>query len=129
MYACVPVEFVVDGMNVIGTRPDGWWRDRDAAMARLVDQLERFSAATGDDVTVVFERPPRPPLRSTVIEIAHAPKVGPDAADYEIIRILEAHPKPASVHVVTSDHWLADRARATGAVIEPSEGFRTRLED
>lgn len=119
----------MDGMNVIGTRPDGWWRDRDAAMARLVDQLERFSAATGDDVTVVFERPPRPPLRSTVIEITHAPKLGPDAADYEIIRILKAHASPKSVHVVTSDNWLADAARATGATIEPSEGFRTRLEE
>jgi uncharacterized protein YaiI (UPF0178 family) len=79
-------------------------------------------------VTVVFERPPRPPLRSTVIEIAHAPKLGPDAADYEIIRILKAHASPKSVHVVTSDNWLADAARATGATIEPSEGFRTRLE-
>ncbi|MEX1142773.1 MAG: NYN domain-containing protein [Thermoleophilaceae bacterium] len=123
------MEFVIDGMNVIGTRPDGWWRDRDAAMARLVDQLERFSAATGDDVTVVFERAPRPPLRSTVIEITHAPKLGPDAADYEIVRILQAHPSPTTVHVVTSDNWLADAARATGAMIEPSEGFRTRLEE
>jgi len=123
------VEFIVDGMNVIGTRPDGWWRDRDAAMARLVDQLERFSAASGDDVIVVFERPPRPPLRSTVIEIAHAPKVGPDAADYEIVRILRAHANPGLVHVVTSDRWLADAARDAGAVVEPSEGFRTRLED
>lgn len=123
------MEFIVDGMNVIGTRPDGWWRDRDAAMARLVDQLERFSASSGDDITVVFERAPRPPLRSSVIEIAHAPKVGPDAADYEIVRILRAHPDPRLVHVVTSDHWLADAARETGAIVEPSEGFRTRLED
>lgn len=123
------MHFVVDGMNVIGTRPDGWWRDRDAAMAKLVDELERFSAATGDDVTVVFERPPRPPLRSTVIEITHAPKLGPDAADYEIVRIVQAHPNPASLNVVTSDNWLSDAARAAGATVEPSAGFRTRLED
>ena len=72
-----PMRWVVDAMNVIGTRPDGWWRDRDAAMARLVDRLERYSADTGDDMTVVFERKPNPPIRSTVIEIAHATKRGP----------------------------------------------------
>src|SRR5690606_26288861 len=40
--ACVKllgVRLIVDGMNVIGSRADGWWRDRDAAMARLVDLL------------------------------------------------------------------------------------------
>jgi predicted RNA-binding protein with PIN domain len=123
------MHFVVDGMNVIGTRPDGWWSDRDAAMAKLVDELERFSAASGDDVTVVFERAPRPPLRSTVIEIAHAPKPRADAADYEILKLVKAHPSPATLHVVTSDNWLADAAREAGAVVEPSEGFRSRLGD
>jgi predicted RNA-binding protein with PIN domain len=123
------MHFIVDGMNVIGTRPDGWWRDRDEAMAKLVDELERFAAATGDDITVVFERPPNPPLRSTVIEVTHARKRGADAADYEILRIVEAHDDPASLHVVTSDHWLSDAARAAGATVEPSAGFRTRLED
>jgi predicted RNA-binding protein with PIN domain len=123
------MHFVVDGMNVIGTRPDGWWSDRDAAMAKLVDELERFSAASGDDVTVVFERAPRPPLRSTVIDIAHAPKPRADAADYKILEIVKAHPEPAKLHVVTSDHWLSDAARDAGAIVEPSEGFRSRLED
>ena len=31
---------IVDGMNVIGSRPDGWWRDRPGAMRRLVEKLE-----------------------------------------------------------------------------------------
>jgi predicted RNA-binding protein with PIN domain len=123
------MHFVVDGMNVIGSRRDGWWRDRDAAMANLVDELERFSAASGDDVTVVFERAPRPPLRSTVITIEHAPKPKPDAADYKILELVKAHPAPTTLHVVTSDRWLADAARDAGATIEPSEGFRTRLDD
>lgn len=127
LYA-LPVRWIVDGMNVIGTRPDGWWRDRDAAMARLVDLLERFAAATGDDVTVVFERKPRPPLRSTVIEIAHAPKRGPDAADFEIARRVKADSQPALIQVVTSDHWLADAVSAAGAVVVSSGGFRDRLE-
>jgi predicted RNA-binding protein with PIN domain len=54
------VRWIVDGMNVIGTRPDGWWRDRRRAMAALVDGLERWVEAGGNDVTVVFEQPPPP---------------------------------------------------------------------
>src|SRR5947209_7543230 len=104
-------------MNVIGTRPDGWWRDRDKAMARLVDLLERWAAAEGEDVTVVFERAPLPPLRSSVIEVAHAPRPRPNAADDEIVRRLEAAPEAEEVRVVTSDRWLGDRARALGATV------------
>ncbi|MFL5828545.1 MAG: RNA-binding protein, partial [Solirubrobacteraceae bacterium] len=54
------MRWYVDGMNVIGTRPDNWWRDRDAAMLRLVDLIERWAAAEGEDVVVVFERKPSP---------------------------------------------------------------------
>jgi uncharacterized protein YaiI (UPF0178 family) len=115
-------------MNVIGTRPDGWWRDRDAAMLRLVDLLERWAASENEDVTVVFERKPSPPIRSTVIDIAHAPKPRPDAADDEIIRRLRADEQPSAVRVVTSDRWLADRAWAAGASVEGADTFRTRLE-
>jgi uncharacterized protein YaiI (UPF0178 family) len=121
--------WLIDGMNVIGTRPDHWWRDRDAAMLRLVDLLERWAAADGEDVMVVFERPPRPPIRSTVIEVTNAPRPKRDAADDEIIRRLEAHPNPALVRVVTSDRWLADRASALGASVLGSETFRTSLEE
>jgi predicted RNA-binding protein with PIN domain len=123
------MRWVVDAMNVIGTRPDGWWRDRDAAMARLVDRLERYSAATGDDVTVVFERKPNPPIRSTVVQIAHARKRGPDAADFEIVKIVEADANPKSIQVVTSDRWLGDRVSALGATVFPSEPFRSRIDD
>ncbi|HEY8764513.1 MAG TPA: NYN domain-containing protein [Solirubrobacteraceae bacterium] len=122
------MRWLVDGMNVIGTRPDGWWRDRDAAMLRLVDLLERWAASENEDVTVVFERKPSPPIRSTVIDIAHAPKPRPDAADDEIIRRLRADEQPSAVRVVTSDRWLADRAWAAGASVEGADTFRTRLE-
>ena len=46
-----PMRWIVDGMNVIGTRPDAWWKDRDAAMLKLVDMLERWAASDGEDVT------------------------------------------------------------------------------
>lgn len=122
------MRYLVDGMNVIGTRPDAWWRDRHAAMVRLVDLLERWAAAEGDDVTVVFEHPPRPPIRSTVIAVVHAPRGRANSADDEIVRRLQADPKPAEVRVVTSDNWLADRSRAAGATVEPASRFRDGLE-
>jgi predicted RNA-binding protein with PIN domain len=123
------VRWLIDGMNVIGARPDGWWKNRDEAMLRLVDLLERWAAAGAEDVTVVFERPPRPPIRSTVIEVAHAPAPKRDAADDEIVRLLKLHADPGQVRVVTSDRWLADRAWAEGATVEGAEAFRSRLEE
>src|SRR3954453_9774138 len=122
------MRWLVDGMNVIGTRPAGGWRDRHGGMVRLVDRLERWAASEGEDVVVVFERPPSPPISSTVIEVAHAPRPRANSADDEIVRRLAADPEPARVRVVTSDRWLADRVRAIGATVEPSEPFRTRLE-
>ena len=120
---------MIDGMNVIGTRPDKWWRDRHGAMVRLVKLLEQWSAATGADVTVVFEQPPSPPIRSTVIEVAHAPRPRRDSADDEIVRRLEAEAEPALVRVVTSDHWLADRVFAVGATVHPANSSRVELEE
>ncbi len=122
------MRWLVDGMNVIGTRPDGWWKDRDAAMLRLVDLLERWAAAEGEEVTVVFERPPSPAVRSTVIQVAHAPRPRPHAADDEIVRRLKAAPRGSEVRVVTSDRWLADRARTLDAAVISAESFRGWLE-
>jgi predicted RNA-binding protein with PIN domain len=122
------MHWLIDGMNVIGTRPDAWWRDRHGAMIKLVDMLERWAAASGEEVTVVFEQPPSPPIRSTVIEVTHAPRPRRDSADDEIVRRLAAAPEPAAVRVVTSDLWLADRVHAAGATVEPSAPFRALIE-
>jgi predicted RNA-binding protein with PIN domain len=125
------VRWLIDGMNVIGTRGGGfesWWRDRDAAMLKLVGLLESWAAAEGEDLVVVFERKPSPPIHSSVIGVAHAPKPKPDAADDEIIRLLRAERHPARVRVVTSDRWLAARAEALGATVEGAESFRLRLQ-
>jgi len=115
-------------MNVIGTRPDAWWRDRHAAMVGLVQMLEQWAASGDEHVTVVFEQPPVPPIRSTVIEVAHAPRPRRDSADDEIVRLLLADAEPGSVRVVTSDRWLVDRVHATGATVQPAASFRALLE-
>ncbi len=119
--------WLVDGMNVIGSRPDGWWKDRDAAMARLVGELELWAADHEDDVTIVFERQPRPPIVSELIEVAHAPRSGADAGDDEIVRRLKAADDPEDFTVVTSDKRLAGRAKAIGASVEPAGAFLKRL--
>ena len=115
-------------MNVIGTRPDGWWKEREGAMARLVRLLEDWAAHTGDEVTVVFEQPPRSAVSSPVVEVAHAARGGPNSADDEIVRRLDDERDPASIRVVTSDRALADCARAAGAAVEPAAPFRSRIE-
>ncbi len=122
------MRWVIDGMNVIGTRPDAWWKDRHGAMVGLVDLLERWAALGGEDVTVVFEQPPRPPISSTVIAVAHAPRPGRDSADDEIVRLLSADSEPGTIRVVTSDNWLADRVHTAGATVEPANSFRAQLE-
>jgi predicted RNA-binding protein with PIN domain len=122
------MRWLVDGMNVIGTRPDKWWKDRDAAMLKLVDQLERWAAEDGEDVVVVFERQPSPPIRSTVIEVTHAPRPKANAGDDEIVRLLKADDHPQAVRVVTSDRGLSERAYALGATVEGADSFRSRIE-
>lgn len=97
-------------------------------MLRLVDSLERWAAVEGEDVVVVFERPPSPPLRSTVIEVTHAPRPKANAADDEIVRRLQADPDARAVRVVTSDRALAERAYAAGATVEGADSFRARIE-
>ena len=79
-----------------------------------MDRLERWAAEETDDVTVVFERKPHPPINSSVIVVAHAPRARANSADDEIVRLVKAHPNPMTVRVITSDHWLADAARRGG---------------
>jgi predicted RNA-binding protein with PIN domain len=119
---------VLDGMNVIGSRPDGWWRDRPAAMVDLVGRVEEWAESTGEEVTVVFERRPTPRIEADRVVVVHAPQAGRNAGDDEIVRRLEADSRPQSVRVVTSDRELADRVRALGADVEPASRFRARID-
>jgi predicted RNA-binding protein with PIN domain len=122
------VRWIIDAMNVIGTRPDGWWKNRQRAMVGLVDQLERWALAEGQHVTAVFEGPASPPIHSSVIDIGHAPKTGANSADDEIVRLVGDDPRPQQITVVTSDSTLADRARNAGASVYPAAAFRALID-
>lgn len=115
-------------MNVIGCRPDGWWRDRHRAMAALVDRLDQWALREGADVTVVFERPPSPPIESAIVTVAHAPAAAPNSADDEIVRMIGSDPHPEQIRVATSDRGLAERARSADASIYPAERLRELID-
>jgi predicted RNA-binding protein with PIN domain len=119
--------WLVDGMNVIGSRPTGWWRDRRGAMRELVAELERFAVATGAEVAVVFDGRPFE-LPSRHVEVAFARRSGRDAADDEIARRVAADEDPASLAVATSDSGLASRVREHGAQVVGGGSFRDRLD-
>jgi len=124
------MRWLVDASNVIGSRPDGWWRDRAGAARRLIGQLEAFARHTGEPVTVVLDAgPPELAGHSGDLEVVIASHRGRDAADDEIVRRLEASPRPADVRVVTSDAALAARVRALGATVRGAGSFRARLDE
>jgi predicted RNA-binding protein with PIN domain len=121
-----PARLIVDGMNVIGSRPDGWWRDRRAAVAALVEALEAV-AATGEEVTVMFDGPPFD-IGAPGVEVLFASRSGPDAADDDIVSLVEAAPEARDLRVVTSDDALAERVRCFGAGVIGAGTFRRRLD-
>jgi len=121
--------WLIDGNNVMGSRPDGWWRDRRGAARALAAQLAQFAAREGVPVTVVFdgaafdvELPDETPL-----EVAFAPRRGRDAADDEIARRVAGTDDPTAVTVVASDAGLARRVREHGAEVVPAGRFRGEL--
>ena len=119
--------WLVDGMNVVGSRPDGWWRDRRGAMRRLIDELEAFAEATGDDVAVVFDGRPFPLDGGGRVEVGFAPG-GRNAADHAIADWVAADEDPKAITVVTSDAELERSVRGEGAGVLGSGAFRRQLD-
>src|SRR3954452_2824671 len=100
---------VVDGANVVGSRPDGWWRDRPGAARRLHDRLR--DAGLDHEVVLVLEgaaRRGQPVGQDGCVETVHAPGSGDD----EIVAVV-AERGPAVV--VTADRELERRVQDLGA--------------
>ncbi|HYT80430.1 MAG TPA: NYN domain-containing protein [Actinomycetota bacterium] len=123
--------WIVDGMNVIGSRPDRWWNDPDRAVRRLIEELDRYGSQTGEEITVVFDRRPHDvsPGRHGSALVAFASWRGRNAADHEIERMVAADPALESLTVVTSDARLGEQIRALGAKVRSSGSFRRRLDE
>ena len=110
------VLLLVDAANVVGARPDGWWRDRPGAAARLVAALAVLpgTAVAGrcvTEVVVVLEgraREGAPEGGGAGVRVVHAPGSGDD--------VLAGRCAPG-VLLVTADRGLAERGRAAGAQV------------
>ena len=119
--------WLVDGMNVIGSRPDGWWRDRRGAQRALVEQLRAFAGEGGHEVTVVFDGSPYAVEGPTGgVRVLFASRTGRDAADDDIAAL--ARRDATALTVVTSDADLAARVKAHGAEVAGAGSFRRLLD-
>jgi predicted RNA-binding protein with PIN domain len=121
------VRWLVDGMNVIGSRPTGWWRDRPAAMRELTAELEGFARRSGDQLTVIFDGEPFE-LEGDAVEVRFATRRGRNAADDDIARLAADDDEPGTLTVVSSDAELVRRVEAVGAQTLGAGAFRRRLE-
>ncbi|WP_345802172.1 NUDIX domain-containing protein [Microbacterium sp. AZCO] len=118
---------VVDAANVVGSVPDGWWRDRAGAAARLIDRIASLlgtgiPAASIDlpahtwfpEWVVVVEGQARGVDAADGVEVVDADGSGDDAIVRETSRLIAAG---RTVTVVTSDRELSERVRDVGAAV------------
>jgi len=130
--SALPIRLIVDVANVMGSRPDGWWRDRAGAATRLLDALPPLvgQVVAGPDdrpvfverVVAVVEGAAKAAADSTGIEVVRAP------ADGDTAIVSAAQQEVASgtrVLVVTADHGL--RARLDDDVLTSGPGWLNAL--
>ncbi|WP_067682317.1 hypothetical protein [Nocardia miyunensis] len=106
---------VVDAANVVGSRPDGWWRDRAGAARRLLTGLAalREHLPPSCDVVVVLEGTAKAVDDNGFhnLRVLRAAGSGDDA----IVAVTAEHDDPAEILVVTADRGLRARVEALGA--------------
>ncbi|MEU4793422.1 hypothetical protein ACFWRG_28060 [Micromonospora tulbaghiae] len=110
---------IVDGANVVGSRPDGWWRDRAGAAVRLRDALAPVGEAGVPpelpppvQVVLVVEGAARHVAPAPGVEVVSAPGSGDDT----MVELVAAAPDRRRV-VVTADRELRERVTALGAEV------------
>jgi hypothetical protein len=113
---------VVDAANVIGSVPDGWWRDRAGAVERLRDALATAGPAAlpegppDAEMVLVVEGAARRVQAVPGVRVVAADGSGDDA----IVSLCRENRDRETV-VVTADRALRDRVRELGArVVGPT---------
>ncbi len=116
---------VVDAANVVGSRPDGWWRDRRGATERLRDEIVGL-AATGVDnsgparVALVVEGAARGVASTPTVEVVEADGSGDDA----IVAMVGGRSAGVDCVVVTADRELRRRVGELGARVVGPRSIR-----
>ncbi|WP_031114195.1 hypothetical protein, partial [Streptomyces sp. NRRL S-146] len=122
MNATVPVLVVVDAANVVGSVPDGWWRDRRGAAERLRDRLasEGVPALSGPvEIVLVVEGAARGVESVPGVRVSSAPGSGDD----HIVEVVaSAGDRP--VLVITADRELRGRVADLGADVAGPRSVR-----
>jgi hypothetical protein len=109
---------VVDGANVVGSVPDGWWKDRAGAARRLHERL-LVADTSYDEIVLVLEGQAKGGVRAGRdghVTTVHALRDG-DAEIRE--QAGRAAATGASVTVVTADRMLAAQV-SPAQVLSPS---------
>ena len=111
---------IVDGANVVGSRPDGWWRDRAGAAHRLHEAIAKADL-NHDVVVLVLEgdaKRGQPVGEDGASHTVHAPGSGDDAI---VEQVRTRSTDGNDVVVVTADRALRERvAAAGGSSVGPS---------
>jgi predicted RNA-binding protein with PIN domain len=118
-------------MNVIGSRPDGWWRDRDGAVRRLHGRLVTLAERGDEAITLVLDGRPLQDLPEGThdgIAVLYARRRGRNAADDRIVELVDAAPDRHELTVVTSDRELAGLVQALGADVVSAGALLRRLD-
>jgi hypothetical protein len=109
---------VVDAANVVGSVPDGWWRDRRGATERLRDTLA--ARAPDHEVVLVVEGAARGIDSKYGVRVIAAGGSGDDT----IVEVVRTDGRGRPVIVVTADRRLRDRVTALGAEVRGPRSIR-----
>lgn len=107
---------VVDGANVVGSRPDGWWRDRAGAARRLHESL-LVGDTSYDEIVLVLEGAAKAGVPAGVdghVRTVHATGSGDDTV---VAQARAGVHGGARVTVVTADRFLQGRVQGVGATV------------
>jgi predicted RNA-binding protein with PIN domain len=105
---------VVDGANVVGSRPDGWWKDRAGAARRLHERLLVADLAH-DELVLVLEGAAKGGVSAGTdghVRVVHARGSGDDEI---VAQAAAAAERGHAVTVITADRMLQSRVSAAGA--------------
>lgn len=124
------MRWIIDGNNVMGSRPDGWWNDRPKAQRRLAQRIARWCRTHADPVELIYDGVRDESvtvLGGGNLTVGFATRLGRDAADDRVVELVEEHFVDPELTVVTSDLGLIERL-PPGVSVQGSSAFRKVLD-